>query len=493
MRRSLSLRTLLMIWAACLLLTACASVAPPPVVSPEALPSATLPPPRVTREPAGSPRAEGVAPEPSPTVGNPAGIPDSELVVTAADLTDLTLTFWHVWQWETGEALQALVESFNRESPYGFRVTAENVGGFGDLSSGVYNTLRGDPKPHLVVGFPNQLQGWDQDTGLVVDLNPYVEDPRWGLTLEEETDFYQNLWTRDLVGERRLGVPAPQSLQGLFYNETWARDLGFQDPPASPEEFREQACAAAQANRGDAVEANDGTGGWVIDTGTETVISWFSAFGDRVLVEGEYRFSGPGAMDALAFMKDLFDDGCAWLSRNRYPNDEFAARRALFIASSTTGLPFQEEAMAEAGNADEWRMIPFPAEDGAGVVTLSGPSLAILKSSPEEQLASWLFLRWLLEPAQQARWIRASGQLPSRAGAAGGLAGYQAEHPQWGQAAALVANGQPEPVLNSWGSVRWAVSDAAEQVFRLGLNIEQIPALLEELDRTAEELRARSR
>ncbi len=52
-----------------------------------------------------------------------------------------------------------------------------------------------------------------------------------------------------------------QSAQVMFYNNTWASELGFDAAPQTADEFKEQACAAAAANDADDTPDNDGTGG----------------------------------------------------------------------------------------------------------------------------------------------------------------------------------------------------------------------------------------
>ena len=216
-----------------------------------------------------------------------------------------------------------------------------------------------------------------------------------------------------------------------------------------------------------------------------------TALGGRIESGDGYSFNIESVSDTFAFLKRLFDEGCGWLSQNRFPNPEFSSRRALFISSSTAGIPFQEEAFLSSGSSDEWIGIPFPSTDDQGVISIFGPSFALLKSTPEEELATWLLIKWLLEPQNQARWIRASGHLPSRASVLEELSIYAAEHPQWDDAIRLLPVGHSEPSHASWGVVRWTLSDAAEQVFRLGLTSDQLPALLKELEDTAEELHAR--
>ena len=51
---------------------------------------------------------------------------------------------------------------------------------------------------------------------------------------------------------------------------------------------------------------------------------------------------------------------------------------------------------------------------GTGLPGVYGRELWILKSHPqEEQEASWKFIKWLMEPEQQAEWYAESGYLPA--------------------------------------------------------------------------------
>jgi hypothetical protein len=59
---------------------------------------------------------------------------------------------------------------------------------------------------------------------------------------------------------------------------------------------------------------------------------------------------------------------------------------------------------------------------------------------------------------------------------------------QWAAALDLVQYAHPEPVFYSWSTVRWAVSDAATQLFRYYFTIDQVPTLVKLLDDTAADL-----
>jgi ABC-type glycerol-3-phosphate transport system substrate-binding protein len=277
----------------------------------------------------------------------------------------------------------------------------------------------------------------------------------------------------------------------MFYNTTWANELGFSAPPTSPAEFKEQACASAEANNSDDNPDNDGTGGWFVNTGASTVAGWVFAFGGEIEVPGEgYQFNTPEMAAALEFLQDLYASGCAWAPENRYPNPEFATRQGLFFTSSIAGLPFQASAFEDAGSDDEWTVVPFPSTSGDPVIDVYGPSFAMITATPKEQLATWIFMKWFTESANQASWIEVSGYYPTRASTLDFLDDYIAANPQWAASRDLLAYGKFEPRFESWSSVRGAVQDTVAQLFQEDFDPATIGALLEALDAEAAELHA---
>jgi ABC-type glycerol-3-phosphate transport system substrate-binding protein len=62
---------------------------------------------------------------------------------------------------------------------------------------------------------------------------------------------------------------------------------------------------------------------------------------------------------------------------------------------------------------------------------VQGPSFSLLRSTPEKQLAAWLFLKWFTEPGQQARWARTFSALSVRLSAVDFLEDYIVENPRY--------------------------------------------------------------
>jgi ABC-type glycerol-3-phosphate transport system substrate-binding protein len=392
-----------------------------------------------------------------------------------ADLDEVEIQFWHPWMGEQEVIIESMVNQFNKETQWGITIAAVSHGN--DLDQALRGGVSSGELPDVIVGPIHQLQSWQNYGGFVVDLFDYVNDPELGLSTAEQSDFYPVFWEQDVVNGIRFSLPFYRSAAVILYNQTWAEELGFDAPPATPAEFKEQACAASAAN-------NDGTGGWIAGTDPAAVMGWLMAFGEDGVTEAGhgYSFRSSKTEAAFDFIQSMFTIGCAWIPDNPDPTQEFAERRGLFLSSSLGAISFQAFNFEAAENDDQWTVIPVPAPEGNPVINVYGPSFAILESTPETQLAAWLFIKWMTQPENQARFIQTAGYFPTRASAFDSLGDYAAGHPQWATALELIPYGKAEPYFGSWGVARWALSDALYQLVDPDFPNENIPLLLEELD-----------
>jgi ABC-type glycerol-3-phosphate transport system substrate-binding protein len=184
----------------------------------------------------------------------------------------------------------------------------------------------------------------------------------------------------------------------------------------------------------------------------------------------------------------MYDDGCSWLSDSQLPESEFANRQGLFASGSVAGIPHQEAAFVNAESSDEWTVIPFPSSHGEAVIDVYGPSFQILNKDEAKQLASWLLIKWLTEPENQASLSQVTGFYPVRQSSLENIDLLPRTYPQWAEAVDMLSIAKSEPSFPSWRIVRWAVSDAATQLYRYYFNIDQVPSLVRLLDRTANDL-----
>lgn len=472
-----ALRSLLM--SVVMLLTACGI---PPM--PAETPTVAAP----VQTPIGTVTAPLPTITPTPTI---TPLPTSSLDVDRSGLNGIKITFWHPWPSET---IPNLVADFNASNEYGIIVESVYQGNINSLNEHIAEAEIVTGLPNLTVGSSDQISTWIAQDKPVVDLNAYLNDPQWGLSPDERSDFYPLFLEQDISAQNRIGFPASRSSQLMFYNSSWAEELGFSSAPDTPQEFMEQACAAAQANAANEEIEDDGTGGWLINTTPSTMLSWVYAFGNPVILSdgSGYQFNTPQTEQTFIFLKELFDMGCAWEVFESPPESQFATRKALFITGSLTDLAYQSDELIRADNRDEWTVIGFPSTLAEPVISVYGPSFLIFAGSSEENLAAWLLIEWLTSAEQQAKFVTANGSFPTRASTMGFLNDFARDNPQWVTAQGLLAGALPEPNLQSWNVVRWVLSDVGTQIFRYYFTPDRIPATLELMDETVSELHQRT-
>ena len=470
--------TRILIMVVFLLLASCGSQPSPTLTSTVAAPQAT---PTSTRTPV--PPTATITPQPTSSLG-----------VDLTALNGVTIEFWHPWSGETGKVIEESIEEFNAANEYGITVESVYQGTLNSLNDVINDTDTGNGLPNLTIGSNYQILSWNSSGKRVVGLNAYVNDPEWGLSSGEQADFIPIFLDQDVNGQNRIGFPAIRSALFLFYNTTWAEELGFSSPPNTTEEFKEQACQAARANNVNDLPADDGSGGWLINTTPSGILSWMYAFDSQVVQSdgSGYHFNTPQSENALLYLKEVFDEGCAWEVLESPAEVEFATRKALFITGSISDLAYQTSEIDRIGSDDTWTVLGFPSPEGGQVIDVYGPSFAMFAGTPEENLATWLVIKWLSSAEQQAKMIKSSGTFPMRSSTMGFLADYAGENPQWAAAQELIALARPEPGLQSWKEVRWILGDVGTQIFRYYFTPDRIPSTLELMDDTAAELHERT-
>ena len=413
----------------------------------------------------------------------------SSLDVEKEALRGVKVNVWHPWFGAEASLFDSQVAKFNKENEWGIMVSALSKTNYAELFSQTSAALEENTTPDVVIAFPEHAFGWDDE---VVDLNLYVNDPLYGLSADDILDFPPVIWDQDNVNGKRFGVPAQRTARFLLYNQTWARELGFASPPETSSDFEKQACAANKALAADDDATNNALGGWLIDTNPITPLSWMFAFGGGAQEEESYRFLTPSNIDAFRFVKVLQQKSCAWVpSPDLSVYDRFAMRQAIFATASLEDLGDQSRAFIQSGNRDEWTLLTFPGNEGDAFVVY-GSSYVMFESDDVTQLASWLFMRWMLSTDNQAQWVRSTGLFPIRTSTMSLLADYQRDHPQWAVAVNLLPNGQVPPQLGSWRVVRIMLGDGFRDMFDTirhpDLTDGQIPLILKQMDETVTEL-----
>jgi ABC-type glycerol-3-phosphate transport system substrate-binding protein len=245
----------------------------------------------------------------------------------------------------------------------------------------------------------------------VIDLTPFIHSKTYGLSDADLKDYFQTFLASDanpqFKGET-LGFPTQRSMEVMYYNVDWLKQLGYDAPPTDWKTFDEIACKAGQTA---------GKAGWAFKHDASNFASQVFSRGGRILSEDgtQYVFNSQAGIDALTNIQTLFAKKCAVevpVSEANGEQNRFAKGQVLFTFGSSSGLPFYQSAVA-AGGKFKWDIALLP-NDGKPAVNLYGASISVFKTTPEQELASWLVIKYLGETAQTVKWASATGYLPVR-------------------------------------------------------------------------------
>jgi multiple sugar transport system substrate-binding protein/sn-glycerol 3-phosphate transport system substrate-binding protein len=345
------------------------------------------------------------------------------------DPSGQVITYWHQHSRDREEVLQGMIDDFNSTNQWGITVQGEYAGSYGEIYNKVIAGIPSGGVPDMAVCYQNQAATYVTQ-GAIVELTAYIESPQWGFAAAETEDFFPFVSLGDYLPQfdGRYGIPPHRSMEVLFYNEDWLRELGYEQPPRTWDEFKEMACAAS--------DPDAGTHGYEMSIDASTFADMVFNRGGSMVNEDAtaYTFGDQAGLEVLTFLKELFDEGCAILEQEAYGDQtDFGAGKVLFTFSSTSGLPFYRDVVAEGGGFN-WSISTMPTTLDTPRVNIYGASLSILRTAPEKQLAAWLFIKWLTEPEQSAHWARATNYFPVRQSAADELSDYFAENPQYQKA-----------------------------------------------------------
>jgi ABC-type glycerol-3-phosphate transport system substrate-binding protein len=449
---------------------ACRRTEPPTSTKPAATESKTVPeqPTQVDDEPTAT--SEMPTAQPTPTTGPV----DYDVALygylETLDPSGQMVIYWHQLADADEELMLGMIDEFNRTNEWRITVLAESLGNSDDLHERIMDSLPENQLPTMAAADQDRAATYAAQ-GALIPLDPYVESPSWGYSDTELDDFFPVSLAADILPQfgTRYGWPIGESMQVMYYNKDWLAKLGYANPPATFDEFAAVACAAAAQPFSDNLNAAPSYG-YVYRANTSSLAPFIISHGGNLTNEdgSGYTFNGPAGLEALSLWQDLVAQGCAGEQTDIRGDDDFATGRTLLVTDSIRKLRDYSRAVKE-GAAFAWSIAPLPHSTARPRMTVYGASQSIFRTTPEAQLASWLFIKWMNEPEQQAVWVKGTDFLPTRQSTADLLTDYFARHPSYEAAFALLSMDYGiEPPVAGYDQCRPIIDEMVNVVLKSG-------------------------
>ena len=166
--------------------------------------------------------------------------------------------------------MDMLTKEFNNNNPFGIKITAVSAGHYGQIFTKFVNLIGTEELPDMVVGYQNQLALFNMPGAeSLIDMNDLVKSKKWAMHPETMADIPDSFLAQDIssdFGNARLGFPPRRSMEILYANLDWLKELGYDDIPKNPKDFRSAACKASKQPFSGSKDPSAKSVGWEIGT-----------------------------------------------------------------------------------------------------------------------------------------------------------------------------------------------------------------------------------
>lgn len=368
--------------------------------------------------------------------------------VDASQLEGVTITYWHHHTSDREVYLNELVTEFNETNSYQITVVPEYRGSYYNIYTQVISGLINDGElPNVVVSYPNQFAQFAR-YGKVHFLDEYINDQTYGIT--DQADFYPGIldyYKLPDFGDQVAGLQWVRSIELMYYNQ----DLLSQKSLSVPQTWDEFINACKETSSEDVL-------GTMFSIDASRFATWLWSHGGELFSSDfeTVRFAEQPGIDTLMVFQELIQGGYADIVNESYEDQTlFGQGKVVFTFGTSTSIPYYREVM-ENGVNQAWGVTRSPAIDGYEVVDSYGAGQGIITHSPEEDLASWLFIKWLTEKEQTARFAAFTSYFPVRLSATSHISMTEAlnNDPVYAQAFELLPYGKPEPAIRGYDQIR---------------------------------------
>src|SRR3989454_10667579 len=387
---------------------------------------------------------------------------------TEADITlsgaPVSITLWHALSGPQQVALDAMVKKFNETNGKGITVSALNQGNYTQLYQKTLGAIQAGALPELANAYESFVADY-MKADVVVDLGPYKDSKTNGLNKQSQDDVYKGYYdtnTFPQYGNRLLSWPFTKSLAVMYVNEDVLKDAG----KAIPKTWDEFEATVRAVTKKDA-SGKTTRYGFAFNTDASYFNAQVYARGGTLMAADNktVAWNGKEGLATLQMYDRMNKEATGYTPKGLAFQNDFAAGKLAFFLSSTSTLPFIKDLADKA--PFKWSIANLPQTDPAKAKTVQfGANVAVFKSTPEKQLASWLFIKWFTDTEQSAQFASTSYYMPVRKTASEQqiLKDYWAKVPQGKQGFDLIQVSSPEPNVRGQQDIRDVIFNMITEV-----------------------------
>ncbi len=324
------------------------------------------------------------------------------------------IVFWHSMGGTNGDALNEMVDKFNKENKDNIHVTAQYQGEYDDAINKVKSTK--DKK-----AYPDVMQVYDIGTRWMIDskiatpMQKFIDDDKY-----DTSSLEPNLLAYYTVDNKLYSMPFNSSTPILYYNKTAFKAAGL-DPEKAPEDFDEIKQYSEKLTKKDGNNVSEygfsmAIYAWLFEEFMAKQLKPYANNGngrESAATSVDFKNNG-GGLNILNAWKSLYDQGLLgnFGRKTQDTQDAFVSGKTDMYIDSTATLTSVLKGVNgkfEVGTA----ALPKINKDDKGGVSIGGASLWMLDKGDEaKQKATFEFIKFMISPEEQVFWNEKTGYFP---------------------------------------------------------------------------------
>ena len=303
---------------------------------------------------------------------------------------------------------------------------------YGRIYQDVLNNIQTDTTPNVCITYPDHIATYLTGENVMVPLDDLLTDPWYGMggsELKFDSPKAEQIVPQFLeecrIGEHYYALPFMRSTEACYVNKTLVEKLGYELPDELTWDFIWEVSEAAMAV---------GEDGNYLVNGQTTMIPFMYKSTDNMMIQllrqknapfstadGEILIFNDETREILKTIAGHVKNGAfSTFKIDSYPGNFMNAGQCIFAIDSTAGATWMGNTAPHMDISTD-QVVDFelvvrhvPQYDWNDPKMISqGPSVCLFnKDDPQEVLASWLFMQFLLTNDVQIGYSETEGYVP---------------------------------------------------------------------------------
>lgn len=312
------------------------------------------------------------------------------------------------------------------------KVSIRQYTDYGKIYNDVITNIATNTTPNVCITYPDHIATYMTGSNVVVPLDELMSDSRYGLGGSEirfdsptVSEMIPQFLREGKIEDTQYAIPYMRSTEACYVNKTFVEKLGYELPDVLTWDFVWEVSEAAMAK--------DSDDNFVIN-GQKVMIPFIYKSTDNMMIQtlmqlgADYSTSDGGILlfndttrEFLYTIAEHTKTGAfSTFKISSYPGNFLNAGQCIFAVDSTAGatwmgskaplLDIPEDQLVDF----ETVVYPVPQYDVNDMKMISqGPSLCIFnKRDPQEVLASWIFVQYMISNDVQIAYAETEGYVP---------------------------------------------------------------------------------